>query len=168
LLFHRHISLSLVLLSASLLETFALDYLHLSIPSSSSFLRIVCCTFVIIVVLNTNFLYPFVFPFQFFLEFSYSLGLQLVATSPCTKPRLFLECVGFVVGFEEFCVEFGRNPSKWGLLRSEECGGGGWRRLLACLLACSLSVCMAEEEKGTATKKKNNRGAVLSLMEYWV
>jgi hypothetical protein len=69
-------------------------------------------------------------------------------------------------GFEEFCVGFGRNPSKWVLLRSEECGGGSWRRLLACLLV--LSVCMAEEDKGTATKKKSNRGALLSLMEYWV
>jgi hypothetical protein len=67
-----------------------------------------------------------------------------------------LECAGFVVGF-------GRSANKWGLLRSEECGGvvGG-----GCLLV--LSVCMAEEDKGTTTKKKKNRGAVLSLMEYWV
>jgi hypothetical protein len=43
--------------------------------------------------------------------------------------------------------------------------GGG------CLLACSLalSVCMAEEDKGTTTKNNNNnRGAVFPLMEYWV
>jgi hypothetical protein len=46
----------------------------------------------------------------------------------------------------------------------------GWLAAVACLLACLfiLSVCMAEEDKGTTTKKKNNRGAVFSLMEYWV
>jgi hypothetical protein len=42
----------------------------------------------------------------------------------------------------------------------------GWLAAVACLLV--LSVRMAEEDKGTTTKKNNNRGAVFPLMEYWV
>jgi hypothetical protein len=152
--------LSRVLLSASLLETFALDYLNLSIPSSS-FLRIICCTVVVVVVLDANILYPFVFPSVFFWSrFSYSLGLQLVATSPCTKSKLFLECSGFILGFEEFCVGFGRNPSQWGLLRSEECGGGGWRRLLACLFCLCVWL---KKTRGQRRRRRRTTGELFCL-----